>query len=372
MLDAATAIAAEARVAADEIESMQRLPAHLVGAITGAGLFQMYVRRSVGGPGTDPLTAYRVVETLAIADASVAWLSMVASGCAWLTGWVTDDVLRAMAGDPCDLRIAGSYRPLGRAQPVKGGYRVHGRWDFASGIMHANWVIACCVIDDDAEPRRMLIMFVPVESVTVDETWSVVGLRGTGSHDIVIDDVFVPEERAVMPIGDARSADAIYSQRLLRVCTFGPVAAILVGAALGAIDDVIAMAGRATTLSPVALRDRPEVHRCVADATARIHSARSYLVETIADAYDAVVHERDPTAAVGASRLAFVHAAHQARGAIADLIHTVGTPTIHSSNPIQRRARDVMVAQHFPSFDISTYENAGRVIFGLEPSGEGW
>jgi alkylation response protein AidB-like acyl-CoA dehydrogenase len=372
MLDAASAIAINARAAAAEIESTQRLPLDLVRQMADAGLFQMYVRQSVGGPGTDPLTAYRAVETLAIADASVAWLSMVASGCAWLTGWLAEDVLREMRGDPCDLRIAGSYRPLGRARPVAGGYRARGRWDFASGILHANWVIACCVIEDESTPPRLLIMFVPATEVTVEHTWSVVGMRGTGSHHIVLDEVFVPEERAVLPVGNAPAPDAIYSQRLLRVCTFGPVAAVMIGAALGAIDDVIAMANRSSTLSTISLRDRPEVQRAVADATARIHSARSYLVETIAAAHDAVVRDVEPTAAVGACRLAIVHASHQATRAIATLIDAVGTPSIHLSNPIQRRARDVMVAQHFPSFDLSNYENAGRVLFGLEPSGEGW
>ena len=373
MVEAAATIADAARAAADEIESTQRLPHDITRAMIDAGLLQMYVRPSVGGPGTDPLTAYRAVETLAVADASVAWLSMVSSGCTWLTGWVADDVLREMCGDPCDLRIAGSYRPLGRAQPVAGGYRISGRWNFASGILHANWVIACCVIEDGAAPQRMLIMFAPVDDTTVDETWSVVGMRGTGSHDMVIDDVFVPEDRAVLPIGDAISSDAIYSQRLLRVCTFGPVAAVLVGAALGAIDDVIAMAARATTMSTVALRDRPQMQRFIADGTARVHSARAYITDTIADAYDAVLDDRDPTTAVAASRLAFAHAGKQATRVIADLIHAVGTPAAHLSSPLQRRARDVMVAQHFPSFDISTYETAGRVIFGLEPNGgEGW
>jgi alkylation response protein AidB-like acyl-CoA dehydrogenase len=86
-----------------------------------------------------------------------------------------------------------------------------------------------------------------------------------------------------------------------------------------------------------------------------------------------VLADRDPTAAVAASRLAFAHAGQQATRVIADLIRTVGTPAAHLSSPLQRRARDVMVAQHFPSFDLSNYETAGRVILGLEANGgEGW
>ena len=372
LLDAATSIADQARLAADEIESTQRLPAEITRAMSAAGLFQMYVRPSVGGPAHHPLTAYRAVEILARADASAAWLSMVATGCSWLTGWVPDEALRAMCGDPCDLRLAGSERPLGRATRVAGGYRLSGRWNFASGIMHANWVMAGCFIEDGAAAPTMRIMLLPVDDVRVEHTWSVVGMRGTGSHDFIVDDVFVPETHAVLAVGTALSGEAIYSQRLLRVCTFGPVAAVLVGTALGAIDDVLAIAGQPTIRNSTALRDRPELQRCIADSTARIDSARAYISEVITTAYDAVCQDRDPSVAVAASRLAFAHAAQQALFVVGELIRVVGTPAAHLSNPLQRRARDVMVAQHFPSFDISTYEVAGRVFLGLEHDDPGW
>ena len=372
ILDAATSIANDARLAVDEIESTQQLPAEITQAMRAAGLFQMYVRPSVGGPGHDPLTAYRAVEILARADASVAWLSMVASDCSWLTGWVPDDVLRTMCGDPCDLRMAGSERPLGRATRVVGGYRLSGRWNFASGITHANWVMAGCFIEDNAAAPTLRILLLPINDVHVEHTWSVVGMRGTGSHDFIADDVFVPETHAVLAIGSALSDEAIYSQRLLRVCTFGTVAAVMVGAALGAIDDVLAIAGQPTIRDSTALRDRPEVQRCIADSTARIDSARAYISEVITAAYDAVCRDQDPTTAVAASRLAFAHAAQQSIFVVGELIRVVGTPAAHLSSPLQRRARDLMVAQHFPSFDISTYENAGRIFLGLEPTDAGW
>jgi alkylation response protein AidB-like acyl-CoA dehydrogenase len=297
---------------------------------------------------------------------------MVATGCSWLTGWVPEDALRAMCGDPCDLRLAGSERPLGRATRVTGGYRLSGRWNFASGIMHANWVMAGCFIEDGAAEPRMRIMLMPVDDVRVEQTWSVVGMRGTGSHDFIVDDVFVPEDRAVLAVDTALSDEAIYSQRLLRVCTFGPVAAVLVGGALGAIDDVLAIAGQQTVRNTTALRDRPEVQRCIADSTARIESARAYIAEVITTAYDAVCRDQDPSIAVAASRLAFAHAAQQAIFVVGELIRVVGTPAAHLSSPLQRRARDLMVAQHFPSFDISNYEVAGRVFLGLEPNDAGW
>ena len=366
------AIASTAGACAGEIETTQRLPADLVRAMNEAGLFQMYVRPAVGGPAHDPLVAYLAVEALARADASTGWLSMVSSTTAWLTGWLPDAVLAEMVGDPCDFRVAGSSKPLGTATRVEGGFRVSGRWDFASGIMHANWVMAGCRLADSGNPSTVRMMFMPAAAVQIIETWSVVGMRGTGSHDIVATDVFVPDERAALATGPALSPLPLYSHRLLRVCTHGPVAAVAVGAALGAIDDLITIADQATTLNAKALKQRPEVQRTIADVTARVHSARAFVIDNVHAAYDQVSNDRDPTVAVARSRLAFAHACIESVRAVDEIIRIVGTPAAHLSSPLQRRARDLMVAQHFPSFDIAIHENAGRVLLGLEPEGSGW
>jgi len=361
-----------AAACAVEIESTQLLPTDLVRSMSEAGLFQMYVRPAVGGPAHDPLVAYLAVEALARADASVGWLSMVSSTTAWLTGWLPDAVLQEMVGDPCDFRVAGSSKPLGVATRVDGGYRVTGQWDFSSGIMHANWVMAGCRLADSGNPSTIRMMFLPIDAVRIVETWAVVGMRGTGSHDMIATDVFVPEERAALATGPAQSPLPLYSPRLLRVCTHGPVAAVTVGAALGAIDDLVSIADRATTLNAKSLKQRPEVQRTIADVTARVHSARAFIIENVRDAYEQVSNDRDPTVAVAQSRLAFAHACAESVRAIDEIIRVVGTPAAHLSSPLQRRARDLMVAQHFPSFDISIYENAGKVLLGLEPEGPGW
>ena len=282
IVDQAIAIAAAAAQQAEVIETTQRLPSSITDAMRAAGLFQLYVRPSVGGPGFDPLTAYRAVEALARGDASTGWLAMVSSTTAWLTGWLDDETLSDMVGQPCDFRVAGSSKPLGTATPVAGGYRVNGRWDFASGIQHANWVMAGCRIFDDPQrgvgagtPPGVRMMFLPAADVQIVETWSVVGMRGTGSHDIIATDVFVPERRAALATGAAQTELPIYSQRLLRVCTHGPVAAVAVGTALAAIDDLVALSERPTTLNAIPLRDRPEVQRTIADGTARVLGVRA-------------------------------------------------------------------------------------------------
>lgn len=373
IVEAAEQLGRLAAEAAQQIEDTQLLPAALRDAMRDAGLFQMYVRPAVGGPGADPLTAYLAVEALARGDASTGWLSMVSSTTAWLTGFLTDDVLGEMVGSPCDLRIAGSSKPLGTAQRAPGGYRVSGRWDFASGIMHANWVMAGCrIVDPRPGEPEIRMMFVPIRDVRVDHTWAVVGTRGTGSHDMYLDDVFVADEFSAAPVGEAIDRSPLYSQRILRIATHGPVAAVAVGLAQGAIADLLALAEQATSLNSTRLRDRAEAQRVLADATARIGAARGYTVDSIARAWDAVCNGCDPARPVAEARLSFAHASREAGRVIDAIVDIVGTPMVHISSPLQRRLRDYNVVRHFPSFDVAIHENAGRVLFGLEPEGSGW
>lgn len=369
IVERAQKVAELARAQADRIETTQRLPAEVLDAMTDADLFQMYVRAGVGGPCHDPLTAFHAVEALSRADASVGWLSMVSATTGWITGYLANDVLQAMVGSPCDLRVAGSSKPYGVAVETAGGYRISGRWDFSSGIMHANWVMAGCRLDglDD-----MRLCFVPASDVAVEENWSVVGMRGTGSHDMVITDLFVPFERTASPTGATFDSHPIYSQRILRVATHGPVAAVALGLARGALDDLLELSAQATSLNATALRDRPEAQIALARNTARLNAARGYAIDTIGRAWDCVSNDRDPSLPVAEARLSFAHAAREAATIIDEIVDIVGTPMVRSTNPLQRRVRDFAVARHFPSFDIAIVQNAGRVLFGLPAETSGW
>ena len=219
--------------AADQIEHELSLPAALVDELTSSGLLQLYLRESVGGPGQDALVAYHCVETIARGDGSTAWCVMVSSTTGYLTGWLEADVLAEVAGSPADFRVAGSARPQGTAVVVPGGYRISGQWDFCSGIEHANWAMLSCAVDGESAPRAM---FVPAEEVEIVRTWSVMGMAGTGSHDVVANDVFVPRERTTTGEGPPDEDLRLYRPRLLRMATHAPVAAVALGLAQGAID----------------------------------------------------------------------------------------------------------------------------------------
>ena len=136
----------------EELDSGNRLPPELARQLNEAGLFQLALPRSMGGPESDPLTSFRVIEELSRVDGSVGWCAMLSSSCSLFAGWLKADIGRAMFGQPPDFRMAGSIRPQGEALVVDGGYHLRGQWDYASGVHHANWLLCTCKLVDANGP----------------------------------------------------------------------------------------------------------------------------------------------------------------------------------------------------------------------------
>jgi indole-3-acetate monooxygenase len=196
---AAINLAPHIRAVREELETTRRVPLSLAQAINDAGLFRPYLPHALGGLELPPLTVFRIIEEISKVDGSVGWCTMIASSESLLSGWLQTDIARAMFGQPPDVRMAGSLRPEGQAYPVDGGYRIRGRWDFASGIHHANCLLCTCTVMAGDAPRQtpagvpeIRSMLIPVGEATIVDTWSVVGMCGTGSHDFIVDDLFVP------------------------------------------------------------------------------------------------------------------------------------------------------------------------------------
>src|SRR5262249_12799216 len=143
----------------------------------------------------------------------------------WLLGgWWQTDIARALLGHPPDVRMASSLRPEGQAYPVDGGYRIRGRWDFASGIHHANLLLCTCTVMAGDAPRQTAAgvpetrsMLIPVSEATIVDTWSVVGMCGTGSHDFIVDDVLVPAAHSFSLLEPPQAPGPLYQPRLLFV-----------------------------------------------------------------------------------------------------------------------------------------------------------
>jgi indole-3-acetate monooxygenase len=379
---AATAAGLAPLIAATRAEAEQdrRTPHRVVEALAAGGLLQMFLPRTLGGPELSPLAAFRAIEELSRADGSVGWCAMIATVLSQFAGWLDPDVGRVIAGTPADFRAAGSLRPQGEAREVAGGYRVSGRWNFASGVNHANWLFCTCKVIDGDTPLLtpaggpvIRAMWLPVTSAKVEDSWSVVGLRATGSHDFVVDDVFV-ERRFTSSFAEAPfEKGQLYSQRLFFVTLWVVAAATSLGIARGAIDAFIGLAGQSSTSSPAPLRDRSGVQTRVAEAEAILGAARAFVLDAAQTAWDGAGGTgTDLDLAIARARLAITHGMHEAVRAADLVFHTAGTNAIYTSNPLERHFRDVhVVVQHNAAFTVH-YESAGKVLLGLRPTDPGW
>ena len=362
-LDSAVRIGERAASAADQIEQELSLPTALVDDLNSSGLLQLYLRESVGGPGQGAIVAYHCVDAIARGDGSTAWCVMVSSTTGYLTGWLEADALSGMAGSPADFRVAGSFRPQGKATAVPGGYRISGRWNFCSGIEHANWAMLACSVDGETTSRAM---FIPAGEIEIVRTWAAMGMAGTGSHDVVARDVFVPKERTATGKGTPDEDLRLYHPRLLRIATHAPVAAVVLGLAQGAIDGVVSLASKSgSSGSEQLLQHRPEVQAAVGEAAAAVVSARVGVIDATQRAWD----DPEDALAVAEARLLYAHAGRVSLDAVQRLFHAVGTPAAMRANPIERRLRDLYVALQFPAFAPSVVLGGGQALLGLDPDG---
>ena len=230
----------------EEMETLRRLSDPVVQGLANAGIFRAYYPRSIGGLEVSPLTFMEAIEEISRADGSTGWCAMITGDTGILGGRLKKDVALKLFGHPPDVRIAGSLIPLGEARITDGGFRISGYFTFASGIDYANWLGCHCKVFDDNGPKiapqgdpETVVAFVPVDQADVRDTWSVAGMCATGSHDFVVDDVFVPAERSFALLDQPNEPGPLFNPRTLMVSIMAPNAACLMGIARGAMDTFV-------------------------------------------------------------------------------------------------------------------------------------
>ena len=387
MVAAARVLRPQIIAARDDMDRDRRLPPPLVAAMDDAGLFRTYMPRSLGGYELDPVTAFQVIEEVAKADGSAGWCCFIAGSLSLFTGWLETPVAREMFGTPPTLRGAGSFRPLGTARIVDGGYMANGQWDFASGCLHANWLALNCVVTDENGPRmnvggpldgtpQLRMMSVPIEDARVVDNWSVIGLHGTGSNDVAVSDLFVPENRTFALIDQPFDTAPLCKFRSAMATTFTPLAGHTLGMARGAMDAFTELAcAKGTTMNMALLRDRAQVQEVVGRAEAIISGARAYALDAAGRMWEAMQSEADDDELgerVLQTRLAVTHAVHESERAINMLYHASGTNAVRSSNLLERYFRDVNAAMMHAGGLLANFEQGGRVAMGLPPGAPGW
>jgi alkylation response protein AidB-like acyl-CoA dehydrogenase len=374
--DAVRELASTIAPRAAEIEAARRVPPDLLAALTAASCFRLLLPRSHGGGGADLPGAMRVYEALSRADASVGWTVMIGSS-AWcdLAGLPRASFDALYAGGP-DAIIAGAINPTGSAVRVDGGYRVRGRWAFASGCEHSAWLYGTCIEEgeggeEDQEagdtPRLRTVVFSPAE-VEIEDTWKVSGLCGTGSHHFVVHDLLVPAARTFPTF----EAEPCLDEPVLRVPPPAlyalAIASVAVGVAQGALDEILALArAKVPLLASAPLAANPLFQHQLATADTDLRAARGLLYADAEGAWAA--------AAAGAPfaleqrariRATATWATARAAAVVGAAYHAGGGSSLYLDSPLQRRLRDVhAVTQHF-LVKPDALTTAGAVLAGQE------
>jgi alkylation response protein AidB-like acyl-CoA dehydrogenase len=251
------------------------------------------------------------------------------------------------------------WAPRGAARRVDGGYRVSGRWSFCSGITHSDYLFGGCVVND-AEPR---VLAMPVDELEIVDTWQTIGLSGTGSHDAVAEDVFVPERRSLWLLEPPTSPAALYRFPILGFFALS-IAAAALGNARGAIDDLQALAANKVGLgSSRKLGERSATWSVVAQHEASLRAARAFYFEAVEDAWRAA--QSGPPVSVElrtALRLAATHATRTAADVARAMYDLGGGSAIYDDSPLQRRFRDAHAATAHFQVNAATWELCGRLL----------
>ncbi|PYM86119.1 MAG: hypothetical protein DME09_03400 [Candidatus Rokuibacteriota bacterium] len=376
LLATVRALAPRLRAASDEVERGRSLTEPLVQAMAVAGLYRLLLPRSLGGGEVDPLTYFDVVEALAEADSAAAWSVLISTSTMTITvRGLPDETLAPMFASPRQTIMAGSGPPKGRAVPVPGGYRLTGRWSQGSNILIAGWVHVGCHLYEGDQPRIgpdgnpvYLRCVLPASQVEAADTWHTTGMRGTGSHDFTITDVFIPEDRVHGASEESRRPQPLYQ---FVGWTHAAHAALGLGIGRVAIQELIRLAGgkQATWLPAEGrLAARTTIQAKVAQAEALVGSGRAYVREATRDTWETVSRGERPSAEQRAVyRLAIAQAMANAVQAV-DLMYSVGgASAIYAESRLDRCLRDAHTAAAHVWVAPDTYELAGRLLLGLDP-----
>ncbi|MBV9861368.1 MAG: acyl-CoA dehydrogenase family protein [Alphaproteobacteria bacterium] len=371
--DLAPAIAA----AADAIEDGRCLPKPLVEQLHEARLFRMFYPRSVGGDEVAPGAYVRALEELGKADGSVAWCVSIANSTGLIAAYLEPEIAQTIFGD---TRATVAWGPPNQssAAAAPGGYRVTGRWDFASGSRHAKWLGAHGpVIEPDGSFRlnhlgrpAIRTWLFPAESATLLDNWSPIGLRGTASESYTVTDLFVPEAFSATREDPTlrREPGRLYAFPQQTLYSVG-IAGVALGIARGMLDAFIDLACHKTPRGMARLADSPTIQAEVARCEARLGAARAYMIDTVGEIYQGA----DSVAPIGVPERARVRlaAAYLISNAVAVADYTyktAGVDAIFPGSPFERRFRDIhTVSQQIQSRDVH-YESCGQVLLGNPPA----
>lgn len=372
----ARALAPALGAAADRIEAERELPADILEAMFDAGLYRLTLPRFLDGEELPIAQLAEVTEAIASADASAAWCLGQGLGCAMSAAYLDEEPARRVFG-PREAVLAWGAGNQGKAVACAGGYRITGRWGFASGGKHATWLGGHCNVHaadgsprlrDDGAPASLTALF-PRSAAAIADDWYVMGLRGTRSEGYSVEDLFV--EDALILDRDC-AAERRIDATLYRFSTTNVYASAFSGVALGIaramLNDLLALAGHKHPRGArSAMRESAVIHTRLAELEAALASARAYQQQVLGDVWCAVQESGVLEMADRARlRLATTHAINQATDVSEQVYRLAGATAIFESRPFERRFRDAHAVSQQVQGRHTNYETVGRFMLGLE------
>jgi indole-3-acetate monooxygenase len=370
LIDAARRIGPIIREHNAEAERERRLSRPVLDTLYETGLLRMFTPRSLGGLEANPITRALVVEEISGHDTAAGWTLENPLDWAYFCARLPDQGAEEIYSRSADILIAAQYgRPL-NATSTEGGYRISGRAPFLSNCYDADWIASTAFVDGDHESEVMV--YFSRENCEIVDTWDAMGMRGTGSNDISVTDVYVPKFRTFPMVPEFETGShykgPLYRFPLAGIAATG-IPTVMLGAARKAIDEVTELA---LTKTPVAssgpLKERSSAQAKLAKAEAVLRSSRFLLYESLSEAWqrnvDGGAHSMKQRADL---LLAMTHAMSSAVEAVQLACSIAGTTAFRASSPFERYFRDAQTLKHHAFAAESRYETVGKVYLGIPP-----
>jgi alkylation response protein AidB-like acyl-CoA dehydrogenase len=359
------ALLADIHARRSEFDRQQQVSADVVERLREIGIYRSMVARTFGGDEQSPAEFCRVIEAISAANGSVGWVASFGAAAAYLAGLPEPTLRRIYANGP-DIIFAGTMFPPQAAQRVPGGLRVNGRWPFGSGSTGADLIGVGITIEGDETGGLPRVAVMPPQQVRIESNWDVIGLRGTGSHDLVVADVEVAEDWTFIRGAGSTVDSPVYRYPALALAA-QVLAVVGLGVARGALDEVIALsAGRASITGAPRLAERPHVQSAIAQREAELRSARAFFYEATETVWAEVCAGHKPSVEnVALLRLASTHAARTGAEVTRGVFSLTGTAAIYQGHSLATALADATVVAQHAFLGEGTIQNAGRALLGL-------
>ncbi|MFN8634915.1 MAG: acyl-CoA dehydrogenase family protein [Chloroflexota bacterium] len=359
----------EIEAAAVEGDSLMTLPSSSVELLAENGLFRIKLPEALGGFEADLITQYEVIEAMSYVDAAAGWCVMIGATCiAYPGAFLPDDAVEQIFRGSQVPRGAAALMPTGSVRQAEGGYILSGRWSFASGVRHSDWLsVGALVRDPQSDHPRHAMFTLPTSQARIHDNWDTLGLRGTGSCDVSLEGVFVPSSFTFAALGGGPVRGGPLYRLGLPAFVAYEHAAFAIGVARRALDALVELApDKMRGIPPSPLVARGSFQRDLGELDLRLRAARALALELNQAAWDVVVAGGTPDARLQAElRAVAVFATDVAVDVVTAAYRYAGGSAVYKPNLLERAIRDLHTAtQHF-MVSSSAYETHGQSLLGM-------